>query len=329
MKYEIEIRSIWEFGQRVDKEGHPHQEDSIFPHHQEFNPEIDRVFLLCDGMGGLDAGEVASAAVCDAMAQHLQRFSATEPFVCTPEDIKSALTEAYAALDKVGKGTKMGTTMTCLVLHSQGAIIAHIGDSRVYHVRPGQDADSTQILFQTTDHSLVNDLVKIGEITPEEARTHPRRNILTRAMQPGEDNRCSADIAPAITDIKVGDFFFLCSDGILEGMDDNTIKYLFSEKTADIDNKTRVIREATKHNKDNHSALLIHITAVSDEDCLKEQKNQSKNVDSGPSPESISQAPQISGESTKFSSDKVSESPQSPAVSHEKKGFANWLKDLF
>lgn len=264
MKYEVEISSIWEFGQRIDKDGNPHQEDSIYPHHQEANPAADRVFILCDGMGGLDAGEVASAAVCETMAQNLHQITTDETFVCTPDNIKAALDAAYAVLDDVGKGSKMGTTMTCLVLHSGGASIAHIGDSRVYHVRPGQDADTTQILFETYDHSLVNDLVKIGEITPEEARTHPRRNILTRAMQPGEDNRCSADIAPTITDIKAGDYFFLCSDGILEGMDDNTIKYLFSKKTGDIDNKTRIVREATKHNKDNHSALIVHIVQLSD-----------------------------------------------------------------
>ena len=267
MKYKLEIRSIWEFGQRKDEEGRPHQEDSLFPHHGEIKP-TDRVFILCDGMGGHAAGEVASATVCDAMSQTILPLAAKEPFVFTDEDMKTAVTAAFDALDALddgasGKG-KMGTTMTALVLHNGGATIAHMGDSRVYHIRPGKQREDTRILFQTRDHSLVNDLVAVGEITAEEAKTHPQRNVITRALQPHTDRRPRPDIAKTIVDIKVGDYFYLCSDGMLEIMDENAIRFNFSEKTGDIDSKVQLLTTATCQNRDNHTAILVHVLEVED-----------------------------------------------------------------
>lgn len=74
--------------------------------------------------------------------------------------------------------------MTFLKLHNDGATVAHMGDSRVYHIRPGKEGANTQILFVTEDHSLINDLIKTGELTKEEARHSKQRNVITRAMQP-------------------------------------------------------------------------------------------------------------------------------------------------
>lgn len=292
MNYKIEVSSIWEPGQRKDKKGNQHQEDSLFPLHDKANPDVDRVFILCDGMGGLDAGEVASDTVCKAMGSYLSAIASHTPFVCSDTDIEEALEHAYAALDTAvdeGKGSsKMGTTMTCLVLHHDGVIIAHMGDSRVYHVRPGADAATTAILFQTHDHSLVNDLVAIGEITAEEARKHPRRNIVTRALQPGIDNRCRPDITPNITDVKPDDWFMLCSDGILESMTDDTIRFLFSHKTGEIENKTRVIRQATQTNQDNHTAILVHILECNEEEDPTTEDDEVDNTeDSSPRPRSF------------------------------------------
>ncbi|MBP5546968.1 MAG: protein phosphatase 2C domain-containing protein [Bacteroidales bacterium] len=267
MKYKLEIRSIWEYGQRKDDAGRPHQEDSLFPHHGEFKPS-DRVFILCDGMGGHAAGEVASATVCDAMSQSILPLAAKEPFVFTDEDMKTAVTAAFDALDALddggsGKG-KMGTTMTALVLHNGGATIAHMGDSRVYHIRPGKQREDTRILFQTRDHSLVNDLVAVGEITAEEAKTHPQRNVITRALQPHTDRRPRPDIAKTIVDIKAGDYFYLCSDGMLEIMDNDAIRFNFSDTTGDIDQKVQLLTTATCQNRDNHTAILVHVLEVED-----------------------------------------------------------------
>jgi len=269
MRYKIEIRSIWEFGQRKDENGNPHQEDSLFPAHGKSQPE-DRVFILCDGMGGHAAGEVASATVCEAMSKSLL----PQKEVYSDKDIATAVTDAYDTLDTIdshseGK-SKMGTTMTCLVLHEGGATIAHMGDSRVYHIRPGKEREDTKILFQTRDHSLVNDLVAIGEITPEEAKTHPRKNVITRALQPHVENRQRADVKTTV-DVKPGDWFYLCSDGMLEQMDDSTIRFIFSEATGDIDSKVEMLTQATRENRDNHTAFLIHILEVEDPIHVKEE----------------------------------------------------------
>jgi protein phosphatase len=267
MKYELKSYSIWEFGQRKDAAGNPHQEDSIFPA-QGTEKDSDRLFILCDGMGGHDAGEVASATVCEAMSADILARCSDAEGEFTDEDFLHALDAAYDALDKHDNGAvkKMGTTMTFLKLHQGGATVAHLGDSRVYHIRPGKTGKETQICFVTEDHSLVNDLVRVGEMTHEEARHSKQKNIITRAMQPGQERRCKADIHH-ITDIRPNDYFYLCSDGMLEQdeMEDGTsLRNIFSDEGPSSEDKVRILIGATDENRDNHSALIIHITHVID-----------------------------------------------------------------
>lgn len=256
MKYKLKSYNIWELGAREK------QEDSIFPEYQK-TTDNDRLFILCDGMGGHSAGEVASGTVCEALSASLQSHCSDPEGAFSDDDFMAALSDAYDALDAKDNGAakKMGTTLTFLKLHDEGCTIAHIGDSRVYHVRPGKDAEDTEILFQTTDHSLVNDLVKIGELTPEEAKHSKQKNIITRAMQPCMERRSRADIYHS-SDICPGDYFMLCSDGILEQMEDYNIKYIFSHKGGDAQNKKQMLIDVTKENRDNHSAILVHITEV-------------------------------------------------------------------
>lgn len=163
--------------------------------------------MVCDGMGGHDAGEIASQTVCEAVSKSILNDGHDEDGIFTKMDFIEALNSAYNALDEKDNGAekKMGTTLALLKFHNDGVFIAHIGDSRVYHIRPGKTEKETEILFMTEDHSLVNSLVKAGEMNREEARHSKQRNIITRAMQPGVD-RCEADIT-LITDIQPGDFF--------------------------------------------------------------------------------------------------------------------------
>ena len=265
MKFKLKVYSIQEFGQRKDAQGNPHQEDSIYPLYGK-QTDADRLFILCDGMGGHDAGEVASATVCEAMSQSVNASVPNSEALFTDDMLLKAVDDAFHALDQKDSGAskKMGTTMTFLKLHAGGATIAHMGDSRVYHIRPGKDADSTQILFMTEDHSLVNDLIKIGELTPEEAKVSPQKNIITRAMQPHMERQPKADIHH-VTDIKPGDYFYLCSDGMLEEMEDANIRFNFSDMNGDDANKVQVLTNATIDNRDNHTALIIHILDVEGE----------------------------------------------------------------
>ena len=258
MNYKLTVYSIYELGQRAN------QEDNMFPAHTCATAQ-DRVFVLCDGMGGHSAGEVASGLVCEAMGRTVMSSCQDPEGTFTDADFKTALSAAYDSLDRHDNGEykKMGTTMTFLKFHQDGAMVAHIGDSRVYHIRPAADMENTEILFQTCDHSLVNDLVKIGELTPEEAKVSKLKNVITRAMQPLMERRPSADIRH-ITDIRTGDYFFMCSDGILENMEDEDIRNIFSDASGDIQRKAQLVIDATAGNKDNHSAFLIRIEKVSE-----------------------------------------------------------------
>lgn len=263
MEYKLKVYDIYEFGQRVDKAGNPHQEDSIYPRFEQ-STEADRLFILCDGMGGHDAGEVASATVCEEMSRSVndalrrgERFSR--------DTFDAALDAAFRGLDAKDVNPeskkKMGTTMTFLMLEPSGAFIAHMGDSRVYHIRPGKDGASTEILKKTYDHSLVNDLVRIGELTPEEARTSPRRNVITRALQPHLDRRPKADVY-FTADVKPGDYFYMCSDGMLEQMEDDRLSEIFSAAGGDDLTKKATLLKETENNQDNHTAFIVHILDV-------------------------------------------------------------------
>lgn len=267
MNFSLKSYSIWEFGQRTDSAGNPHQEDSLFPPFGHAT-DGDRLFIVCDGMGGHSAGDVASEAVCSAMADSILGSGRSSEGQFTDDDLAQALKAAYDALDRKDDGDdrKMGTTMTLLKLHSAGATIAHIGDSRVYHFRPGATADDTQILYATEDHSLVNQLVRAGVMTHEEAMVSGKKNVITRAMQPGLDPRPQADVYHT-ADIQPGDWFLLCSDGILEHPqleDGSYLRHLFSLQGGSPKDKVETLLAATINNSDNHTAILVQILDVQD-----------------------------------------------------------------
>lgn len=254
-----------EYGQRKDASGQPHQEDCIFPEYGK-QSDSDRLFILCDGMGGHDAGEVASATVCEAMSHSILNDGHDHEGVFTTADFMNALDAAFKALDikDTGAVKKMGTTLTLLKFHNKGVFIAHIGDSRVYHIRPGKSGQDTIILHETSDHSLVNDLVKVGELTKEEARKAGQKNVITKALQPHLDSLPKADLYET-ADILPGDYFYMCSDGMLEQEEMETgdsLRNIFSHDGGPIENKVKILKTVTKQNLDNHSAFIIQIVDV-------------------------------------------------------------------
>ena len=252
MKLETAVpQRIHEVGQRAN------QEDNTYPDSER----MSRVYILCDGMGGHAHGEVASRIVCTTMGEWMETHrKPDDPFGW--EQFDKALFAAYDALDAaddIDDGKKMGTTMTFLLFHANGVSAAHIGDSRIYQLRPASGGQPASILFRTRDHSLVNDLVRLGEMTEEEARTAPNRNIITRAMQPHQARRARADLK-LLTDVKAGDYFYLCSDGMTEQMDDAELLALITDPgLTDTEKREELVRR-TARNKDNHTAFLIRVT---------------------------------------------------------------------
>lgn len=255
MKYKIsQPQYIYEPGQRSN------QEDSLYPLPGQLTPG-QQFFILCDGMGGHDSGEIASSTVCESMGAYITgKLESAVPF--SRQLFDEALEYAYSALDardNPDSVKKMGTTMTFLMFCREGAFAAHIGDSRIYQFRPG----IAEPIFKTRDHSLVNDLILLGELTEEQARHSRSRNIITRAIQPGKDNRTNADVR-LLTDILPGDWFYMCTDGMLEQMDDDELCSIITDPLLTDGEKRSHLTEKTSGNRDNHTAFLIHVTDVAE-----------------------------------------------------------------
>ena len=176
----------------------PINEDSYY-----LPQDVERFCAVADGMGGHNAGEVASAMAVDTFSRHMRDVQSITGQALR-EAVEFANEAVYeAALENEGM-SGMGTTFSALAEEEDRAFIAHVGDSRVYLVR------DNAIMQMTTDHTLVEEMVQKGMITPREARVHPRRNIITRAL--GTEPFVRVDIMQI--DVRPGDAFFLCSDGM-------------------------------------------------------------------------------------------------------------------
>lgn len=238
-----------EIGRRLN------QEDSIYPEIGQATTE-SKIFIVCDGMGGHEYGEVASQTVCHTLSDYINHHWDGEYF--SDDLLYDALHATMCQINKLDDDSvrKPGTTMTFLCLHHGGVLVAHIGDSRIYHIRPSEQ----RILYKSRDHSLVYDLFLAGEITQEEMTTYDKKNVLTRAILPNMDREPKADIVH-ITDIQDGDYFILCSDGLLEKTSDQELIDLFTQNSSN-EEKCQELLQMTQDNADNHSAYIIQISDI-------------------------------------------------------------------
>lgn len=248
----ITLSYIGSFHQLGGRSG---QQDARYPNIDQ--PSVESTppfFVVCDGVGGNAHGEVASSTVCSSVASTLKDRDWNTPF--TDSDMQKVVVRAYDALSRArSKGSDdMATTFTFAAFHSKGCMVAHIGDSRVYHVRPNDG-----ILHRTEDHSLVNALLRSGNITPEQAINHPRSNVITRCMAATGEKY--APTVLNITNIVNGDYILLCTDGVVHCMDDKTLVELLSSDIAD-EQKIATLAQLCKNSDDNNTAILIHIDDV-------------------------------------------------------------------
>lgn len=257
---EIKIRKPLCFSEIGRKDN---QEDYLWPFEATTK---QRVFIMCDGVGGQDSGEVASQTAATALGEWLTA-NWPEDGIVTKEIFEEALSHAYDALDNVDTADsesvrKMGTTMTCVVLHEGGVLAAHIGDSRIYQVRPSLVIEQDKgILYQSWDHSLVNDLFRAGELTEEEMHNFPRKNVITRAMQPHLERRCKADIH-SLTDIQSGDYLFLCCDGVLERLTNDDLRHILASDATDEKKLAAIKAICDEGTRDNYTCWLVPIDSV-------------------------------------------------------------------
>jgi Serine/threonine protein phosphatase len=243
-----------------EKGGRPNNEDSIYPLPETISNN-QTLFIVCDGVGGANKGEIASAMACELFHAYLSSFMEGE---LSPEIIKKALQYTEVHFDDYivehPEAAGMATTMTMAYFGNTGITIAHIGDSRIYHFRKGQ------ILHQTEDHSLVNSLLKLNVISKDDMRSHPQRNVILRAIQ-GTKNPTEADVA-LLNDIEAGDYIFMCTDGVLELFTDESLKDLFSGHLTAPNIKDAIIEACSGKTKDNFSFYLIPIQNVHDNPSL-------------------------------------------------------------
>ena len=177
------------------------------------------LFVVCDGMGGAQSGNIASTLACNTFVNALNEFDMRGK---TDEQLSSYLYSASEAANNAVYEKSitdvncagMGTTLVAALIHGNKVLILNIGDSRAYLI----SRDS--ILQVTRDHSVVEDMVLRGEITRLEAKTHPKRNLITKAIGTSPDNE--PDIFSL--DLKADDFLLLCSDGLTNVISDNEIR---------------------------------------------------------------------------------------------------------
>lgn len=191
---------IQSMGQASLQGGRDQNQDSILT---ETLPNGWVLAAVCDGMGGLDDGKMASVLALNRISAHCQ---ANYQFSSPAQLMRDAIEKAYDAIlqQSIDNEIRLGTTVALLLLTPETACVAHLGDSRVYQIRKGR------ILFRTTDHSKAFQHVQAGVMTEEEARIHPDSNKLTKGLIPDRFDQ------PDIMELsyRKGDLFFLCSDGV-------------------------------------------------------------------------------------------------------------------
>lgn len=205
-------RGACAFGSRTDVGCvRDHNEDSL-----AVEPPL---YVVCDGMGGHAAGEVASEIAVDVISKRAPAFPDAAALGQAVEEANLAIIQAaHEGIGRMG----MGCTCTAAMLENERLIIAQVGDSRAYLMHQG-------CLQQLTrDHSLVADLIEAGQITPAEARMHPQRSVITRAL--GSDPRTQPDLFEI--NVQTGDRLLLCSDGLTSMVEDRIIEDILN-KTPD------------------------------------------------------------------------------------------------
>ncbi len=208
--------------------------------------------IVADGMGGHKAGEIASMMVVDVIRNHLEnKLSEEQDYVEAGETVRKAFISAnniiYKYAENHYKIMGMGTTATLAMVFKGRIITAHVGDSRAYTI------DENEIKQITRDHSYVQELVSMGKITKEEAKHHPKKNFITRAMGAEETVKVDVNIRPYN-----GETILLCSDGLVNFVDDEEIKDIV-QKRGSLKKKTeQLVNTAnSRGGKDNITVIIL------------------------------------------------------------------------
>ena len=209
------------------------------------------LFVVADGMGGAQAGEVASSVAVDTFRAGLEDGEDPErSLVAQVEQANSRINElSHSNAEHAG----MGTTITAVYVGEQDVAIAHVGDSRAYCMRDGE------LLRLTDDHSLVDELIRQGKLTPEEAEEHPQRSVITRALGP----EASVEVDVRSFRGRPGDVYLLCSDGLTTMVGEAELLRLLASHERLADAGEALIAAANgAGGKDNITVVLLRLEEV-------------------------------------------------------------------
>lgn len=204
-----------------------HNEDSV---NIVTNASGEILMAVADGMGGHKDGEVASSIALNHIATRFKAISSVgnkeDAINWIGEIVKEANALIYKYVAEHKESSGMGTTMVLAILTKEFLLMGNIGDSSGYVIK------NKKLHKVTVDHTLVNLLVKSGELSEEDAKNHPKKNVLMRALG------ASPDVEMDIFNVELGvDGIFLCSDGLTNMLDDDTIMKVLNNKDLDIDEK--------------------------------------------------------------------------------------------
>jgi serine/threonine protein phosphatase PrpC len=212
------------------------------------------LFAVADGMGGAQAGELASSLAAAALTDVQEHPGGGEERV--DELIQQANRRVYERQSQDASASGMGTTMTVALVGEGRVAIGHVGDSRAYLIRNGSLEQLTE------DHSLVAELVRSGKLSPEEAEAHPQRSVITRALGTDPD----VDVDTFSIETRPGDLFLICSDGLTSMVDDETILSEVARNRDDLQGAAKaLVRAANKGGgEDNITVVFFEIGADGD-----------------------------------------------------------------
>jgi serine/threonine protein phosphatase PrpC len=236
------------------------------------------LFAIADGMGGAQAGEVASRLAAAALKESGAETGGEERIY---DLIQEANRRVYDRSSRDPSTSGMGTTITVALVENGNVAFGHVGDSRAYLIRDGRMEQITE------DHSLVNELMKSGKLSREEAESHPQRSVITRALGTDPD----VDVDTFTIQAQAGDVFLLCSDGLTDMVDEDEIFELVDEHRPDIDAALKALVKAANRSggEDNITVVAFEIgdtalthdgetkenvlstTGLDDEDTLSEE----------------------------------------------------------
>lgn len=222
---------------------------------EDYLASFKKGFIVCDGVGGEVRGEIASKEIANFITKNLEN----EEGNLSKDKIYEVIISAQNHLNNIVKEKEelngMATTLAAIFVSKKGFYVTHIGDSRIYIVRP-----SNNTFWHTWDHSLVGNLVKNGDISREDGRKHPMNNQIFKAIKANFKEKVTDPEINFITDIRKGDILFICSDGVSEAFSDVLLLELLANTNLTLSEKIKEIEVCcTKDSYDNNTAFICKV----------------------------------------------------------------------